>query len=72
MALASAAIRSAIFDDGWQERLGITYSDIQLQDTGERLTQETFAQHRLSGGRVIMHMMKDEWIDKAIGTPWVL
>ena len=39
---ASTGISSALFDEGWQEKLGMTYGDIQWQDTGERLTEETF------------------------------
>ncbi len=39
---ASTGLESAIFDEGWQERLDISYGDIQLQDTGERLTEETY------------------------------
>ena len=29
-----------MFDDGWQERLGIGYGDLQWAATGERLTAE--------------------------------
>ena len=54
----------AIFDDGWKEKLGMTYSDIQWEATGERLTEETFNTYRKQGGVVIMHMMKPEWIAK--------
>jgi dihydroorotase len=39
---ASTAIQSAIFDEGWQERLRISYGDLQWQNTGERLTEATF------------------------------
>ncbi len=69
---ASTAIESAIFDEGWQDRLRISYSDVQWQDTGERLTEETFKRYREQGGIVIIHMMKPEWIEKAIRTPFVM
>jgi N-acyl-D-aspartate/D-glutamate deacylase len=36
------AINSALFDAGWQERLGIGYGDLQRVETGERLTRESF------------------------------
>ena len=32
-------IQSAIFDDGWQERMSSSYGDLQWAPTGERLTQ---------------------------------
>jgi dihydroorotase len=69
---ASTFLQSTIFDSGWQERLGISYGDLQWQDTGERLTQETFERYRAKGGVVIMHMMKPEWIERAMSTPFVM
>ena len=39
---ASTGLESALFDDGWQQRLGISYGDLQWVATGERLTKETF------------------------------
>ena len=63
---ASTGITSAIFDPGWQEKLGMTYGDIQWQDTGERLTEETFNFFSQEGGTVIMHMMDPAMIELAI------
>jgi cytosine/adenosine deaminase-related metal-dependent hydrolase len=68
----STGIKSAIFDPGWQDLLGISYGDVQWENTGERLTQTTFEQYREEGGTVIIHMMKDEWIDLAMATPFVM
>ena len=69
---ASTGISSAIFDEGWQEKLGMSYGDIQWQNTGERLTEETFELFREEGGTVIMHMMKPEFIELAMRTPFVM
>lgn len=68
----STGIQSAIFDDGWQKRLRISYGDIQWQDTGERLTEATFNAYREQGGTVIIHMMKPEWIRAQLAEPWVM
>jgi len=68
----STFIESAIFDDGWQESLGISYGDLQWQSTGERLTKETFEKYRASGGVVILHSMKPEWIKMAMSAPFVI
>ncbi len=68
----STGIGSAIFDDGWQELLGVSYGDIQWEDTGERLTEETFNKYRAEGGTVIIHVMKPEWIELAMRTPFVM
>ena len=69
---ASTGISSAIFDEGWQEKLGMTYGDVQWQDSGERLTEETFRFFREEGGTVILHMMDPEMIRLAIRTPFVM
>ena len=68
----STGITSAIFDEGWQQRMGVDYGDVQWQDTSERLTEETFHRYREQGGVVIIHMMKDEMIDLAMATPFVM
>jgi amidohydrolase family protein len=69
---ASTGIESAIFDEGWQERLQISYGDIQWQETGERLTEATFNEYREKGGTIIIHMMKPEWIEAAMSDPAVM
>jgi len=69
---ASTSLQSAIFTDGWQERLGISYGDIQWVETADRLTKETFEKYQKQGGLVIIHMMKPEWIKAGIAEPDVM
>ena len=69
---ASTSIQSAIFDEGWQENLRISYEDLQWQDTGERLTEKTFNEYREEGGILIIHMMKPEWIQAVMADPRVM
>ncbi len=69
---SSTNISSALFDDGWQEVQGITYGDLQWVETGERLTREKFDKYRASGGWVILHKMKPEWIRKGIASEKVI
>jgi N-acyl-D-aspartate/D-glutamate deacylase len=69
---ASTFLESTMFDDGWQERLGISFGDLQWVATGERLTPETFTEYRKKGGAVIMHLMKPEWIQRAMASPFVM
>ncbi len=66
---ASTYISSALLDLGWQERLGITYKDLQWAATGERLTEETFTKYRKQNGFVIMHMIPEQICDLAISNP---
>jgi N-acyl-D-aspartate/D-glutamate deacylase len=61
-----------MFDEGWQDRLGMTYSDVQWVSTAERLTEKTFAARRKEGGTVIMHMMQPEWIRSGVAYPQVI
>ncbi len=69
---ASTLLQSAMFNEGWQDRLGISYSDLQWEATGERLTKESFETKRKAGGIVIIHMMKPEWIKTGMAAPGVM
>ena len=69
---ASTGIETAIFDEGWQDRLRISYEDIQWQVSGKRLTEETFNQYRALGGTVIIHLMKEAWIRAQLVDPRVM
>jgi len=68
----STLLQSAMFDDGWQEKMNISYGDLQWVATGERLTKETFESYRKTGGVVILHSMKPEWIKTGIASPGVM
>jgi dihydroorotase len=61
-------LASAMFDAGWQERLGITYGDILWPPTGVRLTAETFAQYRANGGAqgAIIFAIPDSMVTLAV------
>lgn len=58
-------LQSAIFDPGFQQRLGIDYKDILWPATGERLTAETFAKYRKQGGLAVIFMIPDSAADQA-------
>jgi dihydroorotase-like cyclic amidohydrolase len=68
----STTLQSAIFNEGWQEKQGISYQDLQWVATGERLNKETFDAYRKTGGMVIIHNMKPEWIKAGIAAPGVI
>jgi len=69
---ASTVLESAMFNPGWQANLKIDYGDLAWAATGERLTQESFERYRKQGGWVIIYMMKDENVEKAIAHPGVM
>jgi N-acyl-D-aspartate/D-glutamate deacylase len=65
-------IESAIFDPGWQQRLGISYGDLQWTATGERLTPETFQKYRQQGGPVIIHSIPENIVALTLAHPGVI
>lgn len=65
-------LESAIYDEGWQEKFGVTFKDLQWVATGERLTAETFARYRKEGGSVIGHAIPEEISRLAVADPRVM
>jgi N-acyl-D-aspartate/D-glutamate deacylase len=68
------AINSALFNPGWQEKMGISYGDLLLPDSGERLTKERFdALHGSSANRlVVIFSNTQEAVDEVIRHPLVM
>ena len=62
-------IKSALFNEGWQEVFGIDYKDLQWAATGERLTKESFERYRQTGGMVAVFSMKEEIVSEVIKNP---
>jgi dihydroorotase len=69
---SSTFLQSAVFDEGWQEKYGITYKDLQWADTGERLTAETFAKYRKQGGVVVIYEIPAEATRACMASPVVM
>jgi hypothetical protein len=68
------AIGSALFNPGWRERRGLDYSNIELPESGERLTRERFdALRALPEPRnVLIHMNPDALVDAIVRHPLVM
>lgn len=62
-------IKSALFDEGWREKRGLDYKDLQWPATGERLNAESFGRYRKAGGWVIIHMNSEEMVRAAVVSP---
>lgn len=69
---AATAIESAIFNPGWQDNFKIGYGDVAWALTGERLTKVSFDRYRKQGGWVIIYMMKEEDVSRAVAHPGVM
>lgn len=67
----STSIGSEFFRDGWQERSGIGYGDLQWPATGERLTRESFERYRREqpNAAVVVHMIPEDVVDAVIAEP---
>lgn len=70
----STFMGSAIFDGDFTRAQGIQYGDIELPETGERLTRERFEQIRKATPElmVIGHAMKEENVSMAVAHPGVM
>jgi N-acyl-D-aspartate/D-glutamate deacylase len=68
------AINSALFNPGWQEKLGVSYGDLLLPETGERLTKERFDElHNSSTPHlVVIFSNTQEAVDEVIRHPLVM
>jgi N-acyl-D-aspartate/D-glutamate deacylase len=69
---AMTGLETAIFSEGWQEKMGISYGQLQWVATGERLTAETFARYRKEGGSVIIYSIPEEAARMAVAHPQVI
>lgn len=70
---ASTALGAAIFDEGWRERTGLDFGDLQWAKTGERLTKESFERLRREEprGNVIIHAIPESDVVLAMKHPLV-
>ncbi len=68
------AVNSAIFNPGWREKLGISYGELVLPDTGEHLTRERFDELHGSSTThwVLIFANTQEVVDKVIPHPLVM
>src|SRR5881409_3660883 len=69
---ASTGIQSAVFDPGWQAKMGIGYHDILYPPTGERLTRASFQRLRRAGAVVVFFLIPDSIVRLALGDSLVM
>lgn len=63
---------SARFDPGWQERFQISYEDLQVGNSTERLTEESFAKYRKQRVLLIAYAIPDEDVDLALQADYAM
>ena len=71
--VAMTMINSAYFNPGWREKRGLDYSDLEVPESGERLTRERFeALHAAPEPRLILiHVNPEEVVKAVIADPLV-
>jgi len=73
---ASTSLQSAVFDRGWQQKMGIGYHDILYPPTGERLTRRSFERLRRGetglGAVVVFFLIPDSIVRLALGDSLVM
>ena len=65
-------LNSARFDDGWQKRFRITYNDLQIGGSAERLTKENFAKYRKAGKLAVAYAIPEDDVTQALSSPFVM
>lgn len=65
-------LNSARFDPGWQSRFEITFRDLQIAGTGERLTAESFRKYRAAGKLAVAYAIPEADVVEALRAPMVM
>lgn len=66
-------LASARFDPGWQERYRISYENLQIAGSDERLTEGTFGRARAANKLVAaLGSIPEQEVQQALAEPWVM
>jgi N-acyl-D-aspartate/D-glutamate deacylase len=63
---------SARFNDGWQERFHISYDDLAIVGTGERLTASSFAKYQRDNALTAAFAIPESDVREALRADWVM
>jgi N-acyl-D-aspartate/D-glutamate deacylase len=68
------SVNSALFNPGWQEKLGISYNELVLPGTGEHLTKARFEElhNSTKTQSVLIYANTQEMVDQVIPHPLVM
>jgi N-acyl-D-aspartate/D-glutamate deacylase len=65
-------LASTRFNDGWQERFHITYSDLAIVGSGERLTASTFATYQAQNALCAAFAIPESDVRETLETDWIM
>jgi dihydroorotase len=63
---------SARFSDGWQDRYRISYGDLQIAGTDERVTASSFGRYQRSNKLAVAYAIPEDSVRKALRDPLVM
>lgn len=67
-----AYLNSARLDEGWQRRFRISYSDLQVAGSTERLTEESFRRYRRQRKLAVAYAIPEEDVLASLKCPFVV
>jgi N-acyl-D-aspartate/D-glutamate deacylase len=72
--VAMTSINSAYFNPGWREKRGLDYDDLEIPETGERLTKEKFdaLYGATTSSLILIHANPDSIVDQVMAEPLVI
>jgi N-acyl-D-aspartate/D-glutamate deacylase len=65
-------LASARFNGDWQGRFRISYEDLQLAGSSERLTAASFKKYQAQNKLVVAYAIPQEDVDAAVKAPWTM
>jgi dihydroorotase len=65
-------LASARFNDGWQERFHISYDDLAIVGSGERLTESSFASYQAENALCAAFAIPESDVHEALQADWVM
>ena len=65
-------LASARFNSGWQERFHISYDDLVIVGTGERLNATTFEKHQAKNSLTAAYAIPESDVREALRADWVM
>ena len=65
-------LNSARFDPGWQSRFRISFEDLQLAGSAERLSSQSFLKYRKEGKLAVAYAIPEDDVTLALQSPMVM
>jgi hypothetical protein len=65
-------LASTRFNDGWQDRFHITYDDLAIVGSGERLTASTFATYQAQNALCAAFAIPESDVRQTLSTDWIM